>query len=338
MNYLLLLCLTLILSPRHVMRVIDGSGDVLPRSTSQNRDHSRFGDPELRSDPPRAQLPLHFSDSENISCGNLCSTRSLTSCLSLFALTIDKIVNVGPDEQVSNIHAGWVVTRVKHLHPSWYRVTCEEPCSAVRFFDPTIQPKMPVAFSVARTQPKQTTVGVRGSNLCAESLGKWEPPPDVTRLGLSENGFTIPPVVSMGFGDQFFAVPLIVSGVGHKTKDRQFSLASPADSTLCWSLILAPGEVLKTVDGDTFYLRTVKVWPGIAAVDEKVRVLEIDTPERGQPGFDAARAFTANWLAQGDFTMTACKRDSFGRLLVRVTRDGASLADALYAAGHGTRP
>lgn len=102
---------------------------------------------------------------------------------------------------------------------------------------------------------------------------------------------------------------------------------------LCLTLILTPPHVKRVVDGDTFILYAVQVPP-----EERLRVLEIDTPERGQPGFDAARSFTASWLAQGDFTITACKRDSFGRLLATVTRDGASLADALYNAGLGTRP
>lgn len=102
---------------------------------------------------------------------------------------------------------------------------------------------------------------------------------------------------------------------------------------LCLTLIIPPRQVSRVIDGDTFILYAVQVPP-----EERLRVLEIDAPERGQPDFDAARQFTIDWLAQGDFTITACKRDSFGRLLVRVTRNGVSLADALYAAGHGTRP
>lgn len=102
---------------------------------------------------------------------------------------------------------------------------------------------------------------------------------------------------------------------------------------LCLTLVLTPPHVKRVVDGDTFIAYHVGVPP-----EERVRILEIDTPERGHPGFDAARSFTATWLAQGDFTLHACKRDSFGRLLATVTRDGASLADALYAAGLGTRP
>lgn len=102
---------------------------------------------------------------------------------------------------------------------------------------------------------------------------------------------------------------------------------------LCLTLLIPSQQVRRTVDGDTFTL-----WNVGLGNEERVRVLEIDTPERGQPGFDQATAFTATWLARGNFTITACKRDSFGRLLATVTRDGVSLADALYASGHGVRP
>ena len=101
----------------------------------------------------------------------------------------------------------------------------------------------------------------------------------------------------------------------------------------CLTLQLTPRYVSRVIDGDTFILFSIGVPP-----EERVRVLEIDTPERGQPGFDEARIFTANWLAAGNFTITACKRDSFGRLLATVTRNGESLADALFANDHGIRP
>jgi micrococcal nuclease len=101
----------------------------------------------------------------------------------------------------------------------------------------------------------------------------------------------------------------------------------------CLTLQLSPRHVMRVIDGDTGVLFHV----GIPA-EERFRVLNIDTPERGQPGFEEAKAFTENWLAQGNFTLTACKRDSFGRLLAIVSREGVTLADALYNAGLGTRP
>lgn len=102
---------------------------------------------------------------------------------------------------------------------------------------------------------------------------------------------------------------------------------------LCLTLLIPPQQVSRVIDGDTFILHHVGVPP-----EERVRILEIDTPERGQSGFFEARNFTAHWLSLSHFTLQTCKRDSFGRLLATVTRDGASLADALYNAGLGVRP
>lgn len=101
----------------------------------------------------------------------------------------------------------------------------------------------------------------------------------------------------------------------------------------CLTLTLTPRHVMRIIDGDTGVLFHV----GVPA-EERFRILEINTPERGQPGFEEAKAFTTDWLAQGNFTITACNRDSFGRLLAIISRNGVSLADELFANGLGVRP
>lgn len=94
-------------------------------------------------------------------------------------------------------------------------------------------------------------------------------------------------------------------------------------------------EVRRVVDGDTvdlvldvgFYLTTAL----------RFRVLGVDTPERGQPGYAEAADFTRAWLAEPRaLTAHTRKADSFGRWLVDVTReeDGSSLSAALLEAGH----
>ena len=110
-------------------------------------------------------------------------------------------------------------------------------------------------------------------------------------------------------------------------------MASLLVALLCWTIQITPGHILRTIDGDTFILTAVRVWPGIAAVDERVRVLGVDTPELNQPKGPEAKAFTETWLAQGPIALRVCKRDAFGRLLGEITRDGVNLADALRAAG-----
>lgn len=98
----------------------------------------------------------------------------------------------------------------------------------------------------------------------------------------------------------------------------------------CLTAQLTSGHVWRVIDGDTFVLYAV----GVPA-EERVRVLNIDTPERHQANYAEAREFTQSWLARGPFSITACRRDSFGRLLAVVDRPGDTLAHALTSAGFG---
>jgi endonuclease YncB( thermonuclease family) len=100
---------------------------------------------------------------------------------------------------------------------------------------------------------------------------------------------------------------------------------------LCLSLHLSPDYVKRVIDGDTFILYSI----GIPA-EERIRVLNVNSPElRTSPLADSARIFTTNWLKAGDFDIYACKRDSFGRLLAIVSRNGKTLADTLIVLNLG---
>lgn len=96
----------------------------------------------------------------------------------------------------------------------------------------------------------------------------------------------------------------------------------------CLVIHLQPEAVQRVIDGDTFALYHVGIPP-----EERVRLLGVDTPEHGEPGFDEATAFTQSWLAHGPWTLTTCKRDSFGRLLGTAMRDGDDLGQQLTAHG-----
>lgn len=99
---------------------------------------------------------------------------------------------------------------------------------------------------------------------------------------------------------------------------------------LCW---IVTGRMVRVIDGDTF-VADLSVWVSTQS-QEHVRLLGVDTPElRGKEKRKAekARQFATDWLAQGDFTVEACKRDSFGRLLAIVTRGKSNLGSALVAA------
>lgn len=99
---------------------------------------------------------------------------------------------------------------------------------------------------------------------------------------------------------------------------------------------VAMGRMTQVVDGDTFDADLV-IWSNVT-VHERVRVYGVDTPEMkgaARPAAILATAFTESWLRRGGFSLRTCGRDSFGRVLGVVTRDGAALAADLISAGHG---
>ena len=103
------------------------------------------------------------------------------------------------------------------------------------------------------------------------------------------------------------------------------------DVLACLTVLLEPGHVKRVIDADT-----PAMWDADDIRGElRVRVLGVNAPERGQPGFDAANAFATEWLAKGPFFMKACRYDSFGRLLGILYRGADTLAIALIHNGHG---
>ena len=104
---------------------------------------------------------------------------------------------------------------------------------------------------------------------------------------------------------------------------------------LCWTV---SGSLVRTIDGDSFVAH-LSIWHNLDAI-ERIRVLEIDTPENKKPTVaeaDKARLFAHLWLSQGTFTVESCARDSFGRILGKVTRGKESLADKLIESGNAVK-
>lgn len=109
--------------------------------------------------------------------------------------------------------------------------------------------------------------------------------------------------------------------------------AASAARTACYT---ATGHVVRVIDGDTFDAE-LRVWLSVT-MHERVRVYGVDTPEmKGatRPAALLELAFAEEWLRRGPFHVRTCARDSFGRLLGIVTRDGTELATALIGAQHG---
>ncbi len=107
-------------------------------------------------------------------------------------------------------------------------------------------------------------------------------------------------------------------------------LAGKAHAAACLTIDVPPQAVIGQPDGDTVHLFTFA--PGGLV---KVRVKDVNTPERDQTGFAEAKTFTRNWLAKGVFRVITCGKPTFDRIEAIVERDGETLAQALIAAGHG---
>lgn len=90
-----------------------------------------------------------------------------------------------------------------------------------------------------------------------------------------------------------------------------------------------PRAIVKQPDGDTFHVFTFDV-PNVV----KIRVMDAETPERGEVGFEEAKEFTREWLHRGPFRAVTCGKQTLDRIVYMIVRDGETLADALKAAGH----
>lgn len=94
-------------------------------------------------------------------------------------------------------------------------------------------------------------------------------------------------------------------------------------------------ECVRVVDGDTVDLRIDLGFYLTAAL--RFRLLGVDTPERGQPGWAEATDFTRLWIdvARPGLRVQTHKSDSFGRWLGDLYNGNEHLAQALIDAGHG---
>lgn len=97
----------------------------------------------------------------------------------------------------------------------------------------------------------------------------------------------------------------------------------------CLVIEVPPGAVVNQPDGDTFHVFAFQ--PGGAV---KIRVEGVNTPEKKEPGWAEAKAFTKAWLARGPFKITTCGKPTIDRIVGTVERNGETLSDALRKAGH----
>ena len=113
------------------------------------------------------------------------------------------------------------------------------------------------------------------------------------------------------------------------------SLGEPvADAGALAGARTGPYEVLRVVDGDTLHVRI----PGSPTPDERVRLLRVNTPERGQPGYERATAcliaLTAGKRVELEWERSGvAERDEFGRLLAYVHAGGAHVNEEVVRQG-----
>lgn len=79
-------------------------------------------------------------------------------------------------------------------------------------------------------------------------------------------------------------------------------------------------KLVRAVDGDTI---DVEIDLGFYNFSrQRLRLLGIDTPERGQPGYSEAKQFVQDQLAGNQFTVRTEKAGKYGRFLAEVILPG----------------
>lgn len=82
--------------------------------------------------------------------------------------------------------------------------------------------------------------------------------------------------------------------------------------------------LLRVIDGDTIQV-AIDVGFRFQTV-QTLRLLELDTPERGQPGFLEARTKLAQLITGPALRVVTVKQDSFGRWLSTVWAGGEDVS------------
>lgn len=93
------------------------------------------------------------------------------------------------------------------------------------------------------------------------------------------------------------------------------------------------GKIVHVVDGDTIDA-TIDLGFKIQTA-QRLRLARVDTPEKGQPNFEKAKAFVTE-MAEGKLALIRTHKVSkWGYYLADVTIDGKDVSDALIGAGLG---
>ena len=92
-------------------------------------------------------------------------------------------------------------------------------------------------------------------------------------------------------------------------------------------------KVINVVDGDTI---DALVDLGFKVqIMQRLRLARVDTPERTQPGYAAARDFVKGLLEGKEVTITTHKVSKWGYFLADVVIDGRDVSDLLIVSNLG---
>lgn len=84
------------------------------------------------------------------------------------------------------------------------------------------------------------------------------------------------------------------------------------------------GKVTRIPDGDT-----IKIKDG-----PWIRLANVNTPEKGQPGFEAAREVLKNLVSQKVVTYTPVAKDAYGRTVANVKVGNKSVNQTMRKEGY----
>lgn len=92
-------------------------------------------------------------------------------------------------------------------------------------------------------------------------------------------------------------------------------------------------KVMNVVDGDTI---DALVDLGFKVqIMQRLRLSRVDTPERTQPGYAAARDYVKVLIEGKEVTITTHKVSKWGYFLADVVVDGVDVSDSVIASGLG---
>jgi endonuclease YncB( thermonuclease family) len=95
----------------------------------------------------------------------------------------------------------------------------------------------------------------------------------------------------------------------------------------CVSAATLVGRVVKIADGDTLTIV-------IAGQQEKIRLSDIDTPERRQPFGTRAKQALSELTFGKTITVSTTTRDRYGRVIGQITADGVDVNAELVRLGY----